>query len=149
MPQQAYLSALLDSLFNVSSFPFFTVLLSFSSLPFTPSLLSLFLCLFSCFYEMQNRLTQQQEHRKPSSLMMTLEYVYVKWGRSPTLVGTLLSLLYKYEIFCSPIDCGTENSGYEVVGGTVMAKRLVFRKFSFLHHCITMVSLFSTNNVGF
>ena len=24
---------------------------------------------------MQNRLTQQQEHRKPSSLMMTLEYV--------------------------------------------------------------------------
>ena len=40
MPQQAYFNVLLDSLFNVSSFPFFTVLLSFSSLPFTHSLLS-------------------------------------------------------------------------------------------------------------
>ena len=62
------------------------------------------------------------------------------------------------EIFCSPIDCGTENSGaMKSLGGEIVmisgwdsyGKTAGLQEVSLLHHCITMVSVPSTNNVGF
>ena len=58
--QHATEVCLLDSLFK-------------SLLPPPSYSLSLSLSLLSCFYEMQNKLTQQQEHKKPFFPMMTLE----------------------------------------------------------------------------
>ena len=67
------------------------------------------------------------------------------------------------EIFCSPIDCGTENSGaMKSLGGEIVmisgwdscGKTAGLQDVPLsasLHHCITMVSVPSTctNNVGF